>query len=319
MDRLYDRMARQEAQCGAAVLGEDRAGRRRHRRHHGRRRLPRLAEAFRQRPAGGLRQEPTAASRPSASTSRRNSPAGSRRCWSRRATPSRPARCWRRIDTAELEAQLNDAKATMRQAERQLDQAIALVAQRKSELTLAEPGARSLPGARAKGLHVQGDRRPAALREAHGGGCASIAPMRRSTSPRPPSRRRRRGSTRIQTYIDDSVLTAPRGGRVQYRLALPGEVLAAGGKVLTLLDLTDVYMTVFLPTSEAGRLALGAEARIIFDAAPQYVVPATRLVRRDRKRSSRRSTSRRRASARSSCSASRCSFRARSSKSMPSG
>jgi HlyD family secretion protein len=62
---------------------------------------------------------------------------------------------------------------------------------------------------------------------------------------------------------------------VQYRLALPGEVLAAGGKVLTLLDLTDVYMTVFLPTSEAGRLAIGAEARIVFDAAPQYVVPAS--------------------------------------------
>ena len=51
-------------------------------------------------------------------------------------------------------------------------------------------------------------------------------------------------------------------------------MLAAGGRVLTLLDLTDVYMTVFLPTSEAGRLRLGDEARIIFDAAPQYVVPA---------------------------------------------
>ena len=80
---------------------------------------------------------------------------------------------------------------------------------------------------------------------------------------------------RIQTYLDDCVLTAPRSGRVQYRLALPGEVLAAGGKVLTLLDVTDVYMTVFLPTSEAGRLPIGAEARIIFDAAPQYVVPAS--------------------------------------------
>jgi len=52
-------------------------------------------------------------------------------------------------------------------------------------------------------------------------------------------------------------------------------VLAAGGKIVTLLDLGDVYMDVYLPTAQAGRLALGDEARLILDAAPQYVIPAT--------------------------------------------
>ncbi|GER08469.1 hypothetical protein JCM17843_27790 [Kordiimonadales bacterium JCM 17843] len=61
---------------------------------------------------------------------------------------------------------------------------------------------------------------------------------------------------------------------MQYRLAQPGEILAAGGKVISLLDLMDVYMDVYLPTDEAGRLRYGAEARIILDAAPQYVIPA---------------------------------------------
>jgi HlyD family secretion protein len=42
-----------------------------------------------------------------------------------------------------------------------------------------------------------------------------------------------------------------------------------------LLDLTDVYMDVYLPTDDAGRLRFGAEARLILDAAPQYVIPAT--------------------------------------------
>ena len=79
----------------------------------------------------------------------------------------------------------------------------------------------------------------------------------------------------IKENLKDYVLTAPRNGRVQYRLALPGEVLGAGGKVLTLLDLTDVYMTIFLPTNDVGKLELGSEARIIPDAAPQYAVPAT--------------------------------------------
>ena len=79
---------------------------------------------------------------------------------------------------------------------------------------------------------------------------------------------------RIKADIDDSTLRSPRAGRVQYRVAEPGEVLAAGGTVLNLVDLTDVYMTIFLPTADAGRVKLGAEAHIILDAAPQYVVPA---------------------------------------------
>jgi HlyD family secretion protein len=79
---------------------------------------------------------------------------------------------------------------------------------------------------------------------------------------------------RIQADIDDSTLRSPRDGRVQYRVAEPGEVLAAGGVVLNLVDLGDVYMTFFLPTAEAGRVPLGAEVRLVLDAVPQYVIPA---------------------------------------------
>jgi HlyD family secretion protein len=79
---------------------------------------------------------------------------------------------------------------------------------------------------------------------------------------------------RLRADIDDLTLKAPRAGRVQYRVAQPGEVVAAGGKIVNLIDLSDVYMTFFLPTAIAGRLALGAEARLVLDAAPQYVVPA---------------------------------------------
>ena len=79
---------------------------------------------------------------------------------------------------------------------------------------------------------------------------------------------------RIQADIDDSSLKSPRDGRVQYRVAEPGEVLPAGGRVLNLVDLSDVYMTFFLPTTAAGRVALGNEVRLVLDAAPQYVIPA---------------------------------------------
>ena len=79
---------------------------------------------------------------------------------------------------------------------------------------------------------------------------------------------------RIEADLADSVLKAPRRGRVQVRVAQPGEVLGAGGRVLNLLDLSDVYMTFFVPETAAGRIALGTEVRIVLDTAPDYAIPA---------------------------------------------
>lgn len=79
---------------------------------------------------------------------------------------------------------------------------------------------------------------------------------------------------RIEADIRDSALKAPRDGRVQYKIAQEREVLPAGGKVLNMVDLADVYMTFFLPEKQAGRVNIGTEARIILDAAPELVIPA---------------------------------------------
>lgn len=79
---------------------------------------------------------------------------------------------------------------------------------------------------------------------------------------------------RVQADIDDSVLTSPVKGRIQYKLAEPGEVLNSGDGVLNLVDLTDVYMTFFLPEEIAGKVAVGSDARIVLDAAPDVPIPA---------------------------------------------
>jgi HlyD family secretion protein len=73
---------------------------------------------------------------------------------------------------------------------------------------------------------------------------------------------------KVQTRIDDATLTSPVLGRVLYRVAEPGEVLAAGGKVLTLVNLDDVYMEIFLPSEQAAAIKIGAEARITVDFEP---------------------------------------------------
>jgi HlyD family secretion protein len=79
---------------------------------------------------------------------------------------------------------------------------------------------------------------------------------------------------RLQSDLKDCTLNAPREGRVQYRVAQPGEVLYGGGKVLNMVDLNDVYMTFFLPTEWAGRVSLGSEVRLVLDGAPEFVIPA---------------------------------------------
>jgi len=79
---------------------------------------------------------------------------------------------------------------------------------------------------------------------------------------------------RIQADIDETDLKAPVDGRIQYRVAQPFEVVPAGGRVLNMIDLNDVYMTFFLPTKEVGRVPMGDDVRIVLDAAPQFVIPA---------------------------------------------
>ena len=79
---------------------------------------------------------------------------------------------------------------------------------------------------------------------------------------------------RIKADLDDCRLTAPLDGRIQYRTAQVGEVLGAGGKILNLVDLSDVYMTFFLPEQIAGKVAIGTPVRLLLDAAPDMPIPA---------------------------------------------
>jgi HlyD family secretion protein len=78
-----------------------------------------------------------------------------------------------------------------------------------------------------------------------------------------------------EVNIADNSLVAPKGGPIEYRVANIGEVLSAGGKVFTMLDAAYVYMDIYLPTSQAGRVRIGSEARIVLDAYPGHIIPAS--------------------------------------------
>lgn len=179
-----------------------------------------------------------------------------------------------RMDTADLRAQMAGAQAQVRRAEKAAAEAEALIAQRNSELVLAqqEYDRASTLNARGYGSRQDLDLRKSQLTAAQAARIAAEAGLDEAHAATDASRA---DVARIQSSLDDSLLTAPRRGRVEYKLVQSGEVVAAGAPIVTLLDLSNVYMTVFLPAQTVGRLAIGDEARIILDPAPEYVIPAT--------------------------------------------
>ncbi|NWH08106.1 MAG: HlyD family efflux transporter periplasmic adaptor subunit [Alphaproteobacteria bacterium] len=178
-----------------------------------------------------------------------------------------------RLDATTLEAQWREAKAGVTQAEQSLAEAQAQLSLRKSELTLA---AQELVRARAlggKGVASQ-ELLDTRIQQKAAAEAAMVSAQATIEKAKAAIAAAEATLDRLAAEIAEHALKAPREGRVQYRLAEPGEIVASGGRVLSLLDITDVYMTVYLPTAIAARLQYGEEARIIFDAAPQYVVPA---------------------------------------------
>lgn len=207
-----------------------------------------------------------------------------------------------RMDTQVLEAQRREAEAQLKRAaigvdtaraqvvqrKAEKDAALAVVAQRQAELDAAEKrfhrsedlakrGTAAIETLDNDRARFEGAKAAVAAAQAQVAASESAISASESLVVTAEAAVEAAKATidRIQADIDDSILRAPRDGRVQFRVAQPGEVLGAGGKVLNIVDLSDVYMTFFLPTAAAGRVGIGAEVRIVFDAAPEYVVPAT--------------------------------------------
>lgn len=172
----------------------------------------------------------------------------------------------RKSDTAAAQALVVQRESELDAAQRRLVRTTNLVAKHAlAEQTLDDDRAnlRSANAARAAAI-AQVDASRAAIHAAESAVTGAKSGVEASQA----------SIARIEADIQDSHLKAPRAGRVQYRIAQPGEVIAAGGKVLNMVDLVDVYMTFFLPETVVGKIALGSEVHLILDAAPQYVIPA---------------------------------------------
>ena len=206
-----------------------------------------------------------------------------------------------RMQVDSLEAQRDEAEARLQQAQQTVSGAVAQVALRESdhqavqaaviqrasdldaaERRLARSETLSKEGA-SSGQELDDDRaRVASARAALAASkaqvgaaqAAIVAAQAQVTAYESSVRAAAATKARIKVDLADCELKAPRDGRVQFRIVQPGEVIGAGGKVLNMIDLSDVYMTFFLPETVAGRVAVGSDVRVVLDAAPKYAIPA---------------------------------------------
>lgn len=186
----------------------------------------------------------------------------------------KPGQRLAQVDTAELQATLDKAIAQKAEALGFLAEAGADIVRYENELDLAIKNlSRSTQLVKSNAVSRQEyDTTKAKARTADA--VLKVATAHRRTAERAIEAEEAE-MTRIQAQLDEFTLVSTIEGRVLYHLAEEGEVLGAGGKVLTLLDLSDVYMEIFLPSEVAMQLAIHSEARIVLDFAPQYSIPAS--------------------------------------------
>jgi HlyD family secretion protein len=179
-----------------------------------------------------------------------------------------------RVSSPEYEAQLRAAQSNVERAKQAMAEAESLISQRNAVLAAAKSDFERGQELVSKQIITQQtfDQRRRNYEGAEAGVVGATAQRDQADAS---IKSAQAEAERIESILHDLVLVSPRTGRVQYQLARNGEVIAAGGKILTILDLQDVYMTVFLPAATAGKLEIGGEARIILDPVPEYVIPAS--------------------------------------------
>jgi len=178
-----------------------------------------------------------------------------------------------RMDTRDLQASLKRAQASVQQAQHAVDEANANVDQQNAQVVLAKQEMDRALYTVQRGVETKEllDQRKQQLDSAN---AALMAAKSRVIEAEHAFDAATHDVELYTVQIDDNTLVAPRDGRIQYRIANIGEVLPAGGHVFAMLDTSDVYMDIYLPTEQAGRVRYGTEARIVLDAYPHVAIPA---------------------------------------------
>jgi HlyD family secretion protein len=183
----------------------------------------------------------------------------------------KPGQVVARLDTTTLESELAEAKAAQAAEEERLAVAEASIVKQKSQIGLS-----GIEVKRSQALVKQGAGSQRELDVHNSELATNRAQLGEATASLNTARQRieeaKAKVQTVQTRIDDATLVSTVTGRVLYRLAEPGEVLPPGGKALTLVNLEDLYMEIFLPSADAAKVKIGSEARITVDYDPVHSI-----------------------------------------------
>ena len=178
------------------------------------------------------------------------------------------------MDTRDLQESLKKAQAQVKQAQRAIEEANANLEQQRTQQTLA---AQELD--RTQGLLKDGwatkelfdqrkqalDARKCGIEGRNAKGCTNRTCARSISS-----------TTSDSTWSTSATTIWWHRAMAGFSIGVAniGEVLPAGGKVFTMLDISYVYMDIYLPALESGKIKVGTEARILLDAYPDTPIPA---------------------------------------------
>ena len=198
-----------------------------------------------------------------------------------------------RADLAKARAALAEAEASLKEAEiaiavktAEAEAAKGTVAEKKSQLRGAENKLRRFKSAQAGALPVTEIEDAETVVQSHKAQLTTAEASAKKAEVEVESARSRievikanieaqkAAIARIEVDIKDSTLVARHDGRIQYRIAQLGEMVGSGAGILNLVDLTDVYMTLFIPEKLVGQIAQGAECRIVLDAMKEWPIHA---------------------------------------------
>ncbi|HET7838727.1 MAG TPA: efflux RND transporter periplasmic adaptor subunit [Rectinemataceae bacterium] len=196
-----------------------------------------------------------------------------------------------KIDHEALDLQLGQAKAGVELARSQLDlllggarsedlaQAQAAVDQANDNLRLAEADAKRMRELTASGSSTQRQLDDAEARltaaktqvQTSSQGLKKLEAFARPEELRGARARLEQADWTariIERSIRESDVSAPVDGVVAARLAEPGELASPGTGLILLEDMNRLYLTIYLPESELGRISLGAKAEVFVDSFP---------------------------------------------------
>ena len=79
---------------------------------------------------------------------------------------------------------------------------------------------------------------------------------------------------KIEADLADLTIHAPIAGTILTRSAEPGRVIQPGQTILTMVDLSKLYLRGFVPEGTIGKVKVGQQAQVYLDSNPKQGIPA---------------------------------------------